>query len=84
MPDHPSTLGRLGTTSTLADAPAEVRLFLRRMAMLGGLIAGLLVFGMVGFAVTEETSLGFSFLWALDTIATIGSIPDPQGLAVGS
>jgi voltage-gated potassium channel len=79
MAEQPSTLGRFGITGTLAEAPVELRLFLRRMAKLGGLIAGLLVFGMIGFAVTEGTSLGFSVLWALDTIATIGSIPDPEG-----
>jgi len=64
--------------SPLADAPEEVRFFLRRMALLGALIAALLAAGAVGFALTEDTSIGFSFLWSLDTIATIGSIPDPQ------
>jgi hypothetical protein len=53
------------------------------MAKLGGLIAALLLFGMIGFAVTEGPSLGFSVLWALDTIATVGSIPDPEGTGSG-
>jgi voltage-gated potassium channel len=48
------------------------------MALLGLLILGLLAFGTVGFALTEGTSIGFSALWSLDTIATIGSIPDPH------
>jgi len=62
----------------LADAPAEIRFFLRRLALLGGLILVLLAVGTVGFTVTEGTSLGFSFLWTLDTIATIGSIGMPE------
>src|SRR5438552_4046598 len=61
----------------LADAPAELRFFLRRLALLGALILGLLAAGTAGFALTEDKSIGFSFIWSLDTIATIGSIPEP-------
>jgi voltage-gated potassium channel len=63
--------------AALADAPAELRLFLRRLALLGILICVLLAAGTIGFALTEGTSIGFSLLWSLDTIATIGSIPEP-------
>ena len=62
----------------LGDAPAEIRFFLRRMALLGALILALLAVGTVGFTLTEDTSLGYSFLWTLDTIATIGSIGLPE------
>ncbi|HMC07203.1 MAG TPA: TrkA family potassium uptake protein [Solirubrobacterales bacterium] len=72
------TPGRIGMASPLADAPAELRFFLRRLALLGGLILVLLAAGTIGFALTAGTSIGFSFIWALDTIATIGSIPQPQ------
>ena len=51
--------------------------FGRRMAGLGAVIFGLLMLGTVGFVVTEDTSIGFGFVWALDTIATVGSIPEP-------
>ncbi len=77
MPDRSTTPGRFAIASPLADAPHEVRRFLRRLAALGGLILALLVAASIGFALTEGTSLGFSFVWALDTIATVGSIPDP-------
>lgn len=72
MPDWDPVRGRL------AEAPAEVRLFLRRLALLGALILGLLAVGMVTLSATEGTSLGFSFIWTLDTIATIGSIGMPE------
>lgn len=52
--------------------------FLRRLAQLGVLIGLLLVGGTVGFMVTEDTSVGRGFVWTLDTIATVGSIPDPE------
>ncbi len=64
--------------SALADAPAEIRLFLRRLALLGALILALLAVGTVGYTATEGTSLGFSFVRTLDTIATIGSIGLPE------
>jgi voltage-gated potassium channel len=64
--------------STLTHAPAEVRFFLRRLALLGGLLLALIAIGTVGFAATEGTSIGFSFIWTLDTIATIGSIGLPE------
>jgi voltage-gated potassium channel len=53
-------------------------LFLRRLTTLGGLICLLLVAGMLGFAAVEDTSLWVGFVWSLDTIATVGSIPSPQ------
>ena len=48
------------------------------MAGLGAAIVGLLALGTVGFVITEGTSVGFGFVWALDTIATVGSIPEPE------
>jgi voltage-gated potassium channel len=51
---------------------------LRRLGTLGAGICLLLAAGMLGFATTEGTSLWGGFVWALDTIATVGSIPSPQ------
>jgi voltage-gated potassium channel len=48
------------------------------MAGLGAAIIGLLALGTAGFVITEGTSVGYGFVWALDTIATVGSIPDPD------
>jgi voltage-gated potassium channel len=55
--------------------------------LLGGLrllalaIAVLLALGTAGYVVTEGTSVGFGFVWALDTVATVGSIPEPTSTA---
>ena len=56
----------------------EVRAFLRRLRTLGLLILGLLVAGTAGFALTEGVGVWRGFEWALDTVATIGSIPPPR------
>lgn len=71
-------LDREPVRGRFAEAPAEIRFFLRRLALLCGLIVALLAIGTVGLAITEDASIGFSFLWTLDTIATIGSIGLPE------
>ena len=50
---------------------------MRRLALLGLLIALLLALGTAGFALTEHTGAWDGFVWALDTIATTGSVPAP-------
>ncbi len=47
------------------------------LRMLGLAILGLLALGTAGYVITEGTSIGFGFVWALDTVATVGSIPEP-------
>src|SRR5262245_50769430 len=47
------------------------------MALLGVLLVLLLAVGTVGFAVIEGVSVPFAFEWTLDTVATVGSIPNP-------
>jgi voltage-gated potassium channel len=56
----------------------EFRIFIRRMTILFGLIAGLLVFGTIGLALSEGTNLWDSFVWSLDIVATVGSIQAPN------
>jgi len=52
-----------------------------RLALLALALLLLLLAGTVGYAVTEHASLGFGFVWSLDTVATIGSIPEPASSA---
>jgi voltage-gated potassium channel len=63
---------------THAPRGREEELFLRRLGQLGGAIVLLLVLGTIGFVVTEGTSVLDGFVWALDTIATVGSVPSPE------
>ncbi len=48
---------------------------------LGLAILGLLALGTAAYVITEGTSVGFGFVWALDTVATVGSIPEPTSTA---
>src|SRR5581483_1915434 len=38
----------------------------------------LFVAGTVGYALIEGTSLPYGFSWTIDTVTTVGSIPDPH------
>jgi voltage-gated potassium channel len=60
-----------------AQLRGELHQFLRRLAILLAAILVLLVAGTAGFTATEGTSLGYGFVWSLDTVATVGSIPEP-------
>jgi voltage-gated potassium channel len=74
-PEPPGT-SRLGRLRPELSDPLGP--FVRRMETLVLLILALLVFGTAGFVITEGTSVGFGFVWALDTIATVGSIPEAE------
>lgn len=63
----------------LAQLRGELRQVLRRLVVLLVAILALLAAGTAGFMLTEGASAGFGFVWSLDTIATVGSIPDPVG-----
>jgi len=54
--------------------------FLRRIALLMCSIALLVLGGAAAFAAFEDASYWRGFTWALDTVATIGAIPNPQSL----
>jgi voltage-gated potassium channel len=61
-----------------AQLQGELRQFLQRLTILVAAICILLAAGTAGFMLTEGTSLGYGLVWALDTVATVGSIPEPQ------
>src|SRR5271167_2879146 len=60
-----------------ARARRELRLFMRRLGVLLTALVALIVAGTIGFALTEEVSVGYGFVWTLDTITTLGSIKGP-------
>jgi voltage-gated potassium channel len=77
MPERRPT-GGLGFRSSQALGTGELRFVVRRLALLGVSIVALLAAGTVGFVLTTGVSAGFAFHWTLDTIATVGSVPDPS------
>jgi voltage-gated potassium channel len=59
---------------------AELEPFLKRLAALAGLVVAVLLAGMVAWSLFEDVSLWRGFLYTLDTVATVGSNPDPPDL----
>lgn len=70
-----------GLGGTRAALRREIVEFLWRLTIVVAAVCVLLAVGTVGFALTEGTSIGFSLIWSLDTVATVGSIPEPAGTA---
>jgi voltage-gated potassium channel len=61
-----------------AHARREIELFRRRLAILLAALLVLVVAGTIGFALIEHVSPAYGFEWTLDTVTTLGSIPDPS------
>ena len=64
-----------------ARARRELRSFTRRLGILLGALATLIAVGTILFSLVEGTSLGWGFVWTLDTVTTLGSIQDPHDTA---
>src|SRR6516164_3852855 len=62
-------------------ARSELRLFMRRLAILMVALTMLVLAGTIGFAVIEGVSPAYGFEWTIDTVTTLGSIPDPSDTA---
>ena len=77
LPDSRRSTRRRRTVAPDLSSHTELGPFLRRLALLGLLIAGLLVAGAVAYATMEGSSLGYGLVWALDTVTTVGAIPEP-------
>ncbi|HTU88410.1 MAG TPA: NAD-binding protein [Solirubrobacteraceae bacterium] len=70
--------GRREALAQSARARREVRQFMRRLGILLTALVVLVLAGTIGFAVFEHVSPAYGFEWTLDTVTTLGSIPDPQ------
>jgi voltage-gated potassium channel len=62
-------------------ARRELELFVRRLGILLGALLVLILVGTVGYAITEGTSGAYAFGWTINTITTLGTIPDPPDTA---
>jgi voltage-gated potassium channel len=78
MPDRPETVARRHALRQRARARQELQMFIRRLAILLLALAALMLAGTIGFAIAERASPGYGFAWTIDTITTVGSIPDPH------
>lgn len=69
---------RGGPRSARQQAHAELVLVTHRLRQLAVGIAALIAAGSVGLARTEHVSLWTGFVWTIDTMATVGSLPSPH------
>jgi voltage-gated potassium channel len=77
--DGQRRLEQFTTMSPHLRGRSDLVAFARRLGQLGLLIGLLLAAGSIGYALTSDRSLWDGFLLALDTVATVGSIPAPTG-----
>lgn len=78
MPGDQQRLERFTTMSPHMRGRRDLVAFARRLGKLGLMIAVLLLAGMIGFVMTTHRGPWDGFLLALDTVATVGSIPSPE------
>lgn len=58
----------------------QLLLLVRRVAVIGAIVAGFLGLGTLGLALAERVGAWYAFRWALDTAATVGGFPQPHTL----
>jgi voltage-gated potassium channel len=78
MPDRPESQARRIALDHRLRARHELRLFTRRLGILLTALAVLIVAGTLGYSLGEGTSIGYALEWTLDTITTVGAIPNPH------
>jgi voltage-gated potassium channel len=85
LPLRRSGLRKIASHPGLGETRAALRRqllqFVDRLTILVVAICVLLAAGTIGYVLAEGTSVGFGFIWALDTVATVGSIPEPASTA---
>ena len=81
MPDRLESLARRHALQQRLRARHELNLFLRRLGILLSILVLIVVAGAVSYALIEGTSVGYGFEWTLDTVTTVGAIPDPHDTA---
>ncbi len=81
MPELAEVIARRRLRQQRVTARRELQLFMRRLAILLAALVALLIAGTIGFALIEGVSIGYGIDWTLDTITTVGSIPDPRDTA---
>jgi len=78
VPDRPDSIDRRRLLQQRLRARHELSMFTRRLGILLAVLVGIVVAGTLGYALSEGTSLGYGLEWTLDTITTVGAIPNPH------
>jgi voltage-gated potassium channel len=78
MPDRPESLARRRALEQRLRARHELWLFARRLGILLGILLAVVIAGTIAYSLGEGTSVGYGVEWTLDTITTVGAIPNPH------
>jgi voltage-gated potassium channel len=78
MPDRPESIAHRQALQQRLRARRDVGLFARRLAILLGVLLVVMIAGTLAYAAGEGTSIGYGFEWTVDTVTTVGAIPNPQ------
>src|SRR5262249_23236356 len=78
VPDHPETIPRRRLVAQRRQQRRELRMFIRRLGFVLGVLGAVLIAGTVGFALIEHVSPAYALGWTLNTVTTLGTIPDPS------
>ena len=73
--------GRAGHALALEQrsrARRELRMFTRRLGILLVALGAIIVLGTIALCITEGTSVAYALAWTLDTVTTLGAMPDPK------
>jgi len=78
MADRTEILARRHAQQQRVRAREELHLFVRRLAILLAVIVVLIVVGAICLSLAERKSFGYGLEWTLDTVTTVGAIPEPH------
>ncbi len=78
MPDRPENVARRRALQQRLRARHELRLFTRRLGILLAVIAVVMIAGTITYSAGEGTSVAYGFEWTVDTVTTVGAIPNPH------
>jgi voltage-gated potassium channel len=53
-------------------------MFTRRLGILLVAVVAIIVLGTIALSITEGVSVAYAFAWTLDTVTTLGAMPDPH------
>jgi voltage-gated potassium channel len=81
MADRSEIQARRRALEQRRRARRELRMFMRRLTFLLCLLAVLIVSAAIAYSLIEGTSGAFGLVWTLDTITTVGAIPEPHDTA---
>ena len=62
-------------------ARRDLQMFIRRLTFLLAVLLVLIVVSSIAYALIEGSSVAFGLAWTLDTVTTVGSIPEPRNSA---